>query len=144
MIQVAQLNFREMEHQICLLGINQTISGLLYAGGMDAPEDGGVLAYGYVDTEGGFTFEILAPAKVEGDKIIPLPGVPDMMVKLRKEQANEASVSVRWWTGRRMRGKSPSSTKRMRHPKMWRPSAVSTSSTTPGILTILTIFSSSS
>jgi hypothetical protein len=24
MIQVAQLNFREMEHQICLLGINQT------------------------------------------------------------------------------------------------------------------------
>lgn len=50
MIQVAQLNFREMEHQICLLGINQTISGLLYAGGMDAPEDGGVLAYGYVDT----------------------------------------------------------------------------------------------
>ena len=33
MIQVAQLNFREMEHQICLLGINQTISGLLYAGG---------------------------------------------------------------------------------------------------------------
>ena len=29
MIQVAQLNFREMEHQICLLGINQTISGLL-------------------------------------------------------------------------------------------------------------------
>lgn len=66
MIQVAQLNFREMEHQICLLGINQTISGLLYAGGMDAPEDGGVLAYGYVDTEGGFTFKILAPAKVEG------------------------------------------------------------------------------
>ena len=35
MIQVAQLNFREMEHQICLLGMNQTISGLLYAGGMD-------------------------------------------------------------------------------------------------------------
>ncbi len=28
MIQVAQLNFREMEHQICLLGINQTIFGL--------------------------------------------------------------------------------------------------------------------
>ena len=94
MIQVAQLNFREMEHQICLLGINQTISGLLYAGGMDAPEDGGVLAYGYVDTEGGFTFEILAPAKVEGDKIIPLPGVPDMMVKLRKEQANECSIRL--------------------------------------------------
>lgn len=94
MIQVAQLNFREMEHQICLLGINQTISGSLYAGGMDAPEDGGVLAYGYVDTEGGFTFEILAPAKVEGDKIIPLPGVPDMMVKLHKEQANECSIRL--------------------------------------------------
>lgn len=42
--------------------------GLAVRRGMDAPEDGGVLAYGYVDTEGGFTFEILAPAKVEGTR----------------------------------------------------------------------------
>lgn len=56
MIQVAQLNFREMEHQICLLGINQTISGLLYAGGMDAPEDGGVLAYRVCRYGGRFHF----------------------------------------------------------------------------------------
>lgn len=43
--------------------------------------------YGYIDNEAGFTFEILASAKREGDRFIPLPNDGTVSLKVRRGSA---------------------------------------------------------
>lgn len=75
MTLVSQLSFRDMYHRGCFFAMNDYLAELLEAAKIGADgADGadGVLGYGYIDNEAGFTFEILASAKREGDRFILL------------------------------------------------------------------------
>ena len=90
MTLVSQLSFRDMYHRGCFFAMNDYLAELLEAAKIGADgADGadGALGYGYIDNEAGFTFEILASAKREGDRFIPLPNDGTVSLKVRRGSA---------------------------------------------------------
>lgn len=84
MTLVSQLSFRDMYHRVCFFAMNDYLAELLEAAKIGAD---GALGYGYIDNEAGFTFEILASAKREGDRFIPLPNDGTISLKVRRGSA---------------------------------------------------------
>lgn len=75
-MKVAEKNFREVYKKICLLENNELIEKINLREIFDFPPDeklNGVITYAYINAENIFVFEILAGAKISGDKIKTFP-----------------------------------------------------------------------
>ena len=57
-------NFRDIYHKVCFIECADQIQNLKKVFNV-SKKDNGVLAYGYIDHEDGFTFEVLTTGKLE-------------------------------------------------------------------------------
>ena len=93
---VNDCSFRDLYHKVCYIesnaNINKIMSEVDFEGKACAT---GVLAYGYIDYEAGFTFEILCCAESDGEKLTALNrGNEHVSLKLRRGSVAECSIMV--------------------------------------------------
>ena len=95
-MKVEEIFFREMYHQICLLTGANVISAVNLRDVFDFPPDeklDGFLTYAYIDGET-FTFEILAGARLNGERVKIFPASYKKSVKLKRSQVDAAALKI--------------------------------------------------
>jgi hypothetical protein len=96
--KVKDFTFRHLFHQIVFIDLKSGGKGEALAmldGKFELSEDAnGVLCYGYIDYENGFTFEVLATAFVEDGKISLNKGNDKVSYKMRMSSVNDCDVFI--------------------------------------------------
>ena len=95
-MKVEEIFFREMYHQICLLTGANVISAVNLRDVFDFPPDeklDGFLTYAYIDGAT-FTFEILAGARLNGERVKIFPASYKKSVKLKRSQVDDAALKI--------------------------------------------------
>ncbi len=93
MLTVDNLNFRDMYHEICFLSVNGNISKTMKSSDLPRPKEAnGVLVYGYIDHEAGFTFEVLGWGFYDHGKISPFAGNKEVSSKLRRSSVADCII----------------------------------------------------
>ena len=93
-MKVEETFFRDMYHQICLLtdaDLAQKFYDMLE---MDGEKPDGLLTYGYIDKEAGFTFSILGGAQTSGGRLKIFPINYKKAALIRRGAAAEADVKI--------------------------------------------------
>lgn len=94
MTKVHELSFREMYHRIAFIEAPSNTLDSLMAGCPRHPQENGVLVYGYIDTQAGFTFEILCSGSLIGEELDLSPGMPNSMLKLRRGVVQDSTITI--------------------------------------------------
>ena len=93
MTTVQQVGFRDIDHQVCLLGSNgyiwKVFSDLSYE---DDEKPDGVVVYEYIDHEAGVTFEFLAWASVKDGNIELFGDDDSISLKFRRENVADCMI----------------------------------------------------
>ena len=95
-MKVEEIFFREMYHQICLLNDSNIVSLVNLRDVFDFPPDeklDGFLTYTYIDGET-FTFEILAGAQLNGERVKIFPASYKKSVRLKREQVDDSDLKI--------------------------------------------------
>ncbi|MBQ7454156.1 MAG: DUF2314 domain-containing protein [Selenomonadaceae bacterium] len=95
-MKVAEIFFREMYHQICLLVGAQVVGLVNLRDVFDFPPDekiDGFLTYATIDGET-FVFEILAGAQLESERVKIFPASYKKSVKLKRGQVDDAEIKI--------------------------------------------------
>ena len=94
-MRVEEKFFREMYHQICLLTDADLAKNFIDMLEMDAGEKpDGLLTYGYIDAEAGFTFSILGGSQTAGGKLKIFPINYKKAAIVRRRAADDADVKI--------------------------------------------------
>ena len=94
-MKVEEIFFREMYHQICLLtdaALAQKFYDMLEMPPGEKPD--GLLAYGYIDKDAGFTFSILGGAQTSGSRLKIFPINYKKAAFVRRNGAAESDVKI--------------------------------------------------
>lgn len=94
-LKVEEIFFREMYHQICLL-IDAELAQKFYDM-LDMPEDekpNGLLTYGYIDKDAGFTFSILGGVQTSCGRLKIFPINYKKAAFIRRNEISEAEVKI--------------------------------------------------
>jgi hypothetical protein len=96
--KVKDFTFRHLFHQIVFIDLKSDGKDDALAmldGKFELSEDAnGILGYGYIDYENGFTFEVLSTAFVEDGKISVNKGNDKVSYKIRMETVNDCNVFI--------------------------------------------------
>ena len=95
-LKVEEIFFRDMYHQICLLSGASVVALVNVREVFDFPPDeklDGWLTYAYIDGET-FVFEILAGARLSGERAKVFPASYKKSVKLKRGQVDDAELKV--------------------------------------------------
>ena len=95
-MKVEEIFFREMYRQICLLSGAGVVELVNLRDAFDYPPDekiDGFLTYAYIDGET-FVFEILAGAKISGERVKLFPSSYKKSVKLKRGQVDDAELRI--------------------------------------------------
>ena len=93
-MKVEEIFFRDMYHQICLLkdaNLAQKFYNLL---DMDDEKPDGLLTYGYIDKDAGFTFSILGGAQTSIGRLKIFPINYKRAALIRRGVASDADVKI--------------------------------------------------
>ena len=94
-LTVEEIFFREMYHQICLL--TDAVLARKFYDMLEMPEGEkphGLLTYGYIDKDAGFTFSILGGAQVAGGRLKIFPINYKKAAFIRRDGASDADVKI--------------------------------------------------
>lgn len=94
-MKVEEIFFREMYHQLCLLkdaGLAKKFYDMLDMPPGERPD--GLLTYGYIDKDAGFTFSILGGAQTAGDRLKIFPINYKAAALVRRGEASDANVKI--------------------------------------------------
>ena len=93
---VRDYSFRDLFHKACFIQTDNKINKVLADAGFQKGEDStGVLAYGYIDYEAGFTFEVLCFALSKDDKLASFDkGNERISMKLRRGSVADFPVLI--------------------------------------------------
>ena len=83
-------NFRDIYHKVCFIECADQIQNLKKVFNV-SKKDNGVLAYGYIDHEDGFTFEVLTTGKLENGVLSRGLGNDEVSMKFRKSSVKRNS-----------------------------------------------------
>ena len=86
-------NFREIYHKVCFIECADQIQNLKKVFNV-SKKDNGVLAYGYIDHEEGFTFEVLTTGKLENGVLSRGLGNDEVSMKFRKSSVNDREIRI--------------------------------------------------
>lgn len=95
-MKIREISFRDLYHKACYIEKNKSIESLMSYGEIAGAEQAsGVLAYGYIDYEAGFSFEVLCFAKVNSEEnIVLMPGFERTSLKLRRGSVSECEILI--------------------------------------------------
>ena len=93
-LKVEEIFFRDMYHQICLLTDAALAQKFIDMLEMEDEKPDGLLAYGYIDKDAGFTFSILGGAKTSGGKLKIFPINYKAAAVVRRGAPAEADVKI--------------------------------------------------
>ena len=94
-MKVAEIFFRNMYHQICLLidsKLADSFKSMLDLSGDDKLD--GLLTYGYIDATAGFTFAVLGGAKLDGERVKIFPLKYSEAAFVRRSAADEVELRI--------------------------------------------------
>ena len=86
-------NFRDIYHKVCFIECADQIQNLKKVFNV-SKKDNGVLAYGYIDHEDGFTFEVLTTGKLENGVLSRGLGNDEVSMKFRKSSVNDREIRI--------------------------------------------------
>lgn len=86
-------NFRDIYHKVCFIECANQIQNLKKVFNV-SKKDNGVLAYGYIDHEDGFTFEVLTTGKFENGVLSRGLGNDEVSMKFRKSSVNDREIRI--------------------------------------------------
>lgn len=95
-MKVEEIFFRDMYHQICLLSGASVVKLVKVHEVFDFPPEeklDGFLTYAYIDGET-FVFEILAGARLSGERAKIFPASYKKSVKLKRSQVDDAELKI--------------------------------------------------
>lgn len=90
---VKDCSFREIYHKVCFIECKDQLANLKKDFSV-SKKDNGVLAYGFIDHEGGFTFEVLTTGKLEEGVLSRGLGNNEVSMKFRKENVNDREIKI--------------------------------------------------
>lgn len=92
-MKVSELQFRELYKKVCVIDIsNRNFIEPIAKYFQCTNNVNAILAYGYIDHEAGFTFEVLAPAKAINESITIYNGNDEVTFKLRRGSVAECEL----------------------------------------------------
>lgn len=86
--KIGETNFRNLYHQIIYIRPTEELRASLSKHFDVISEDDGVLAYGYIDDQAGFSFRILCSANIKSNKLSRGKFVSDVYIIIRRGQLN--------------------------------------------------------
>lgn len=92
-MNVNELGFRQMYHRVCFIRSNTKIINVMKNSDFPGKEKAnGVLVYGYIDYEAGFTFEVLGWAFCNDNNIVSYDGNETVTIKLRRGSVADSTI----------------------------------------------------
>ena len=93
---VNDYSFRDLYHKACFIETNNNINKIMSNVEFEGEETAtGVLTYGYIDSEAGFTFEILCWASSDGQNLTAVnKGNERVSLKLRRDSVANCSITI--------------------------------------------------